>query len=286
MASKESELALLRNQAAEKERVQEERIKKLEELVTQQSLQNQKLQSMLDSQLSQPPPVQVVETATLTRTVDPFVRSATIPITGGGYAPTSAVPSVDSPIAEPPIAPPHMHPPDLSGPCESNIDGDAAEIAMNRIPHDGINIAYCKAVGGVSGSGPPFTMPPNLGNTWEYYSNVTRTVPYGVTDRRPDKSGGGGDGPGDGDDGDGNGNGGNGRGEGMMIHLYRLRYRWCRPLTRRKRAFFLLAPGGGDGRGDDDPDKDSNDSDEKFVRRIYMKKFLGGGFNVGGSDDK
>ena len=36
-------MALLRNQAAERERVQEERIKKLEELVMQQSLQNQKL---------------------------------------------------------------------------------------------------------------------------------------------------------------------------------------------------------------------------------------------------
>ena len=55
MASKESELALLRNQAAEKERVQEERIRKLEELVMHQSLHNQKLQSMLDSKLSQPP---------------------------------------------------------------------------------------------------------------------------------------------------------------------------------------------------------------------------------------
>ena len=36
-------MALLRNQAAERERVQEERIKKPEELVMQQSLQNQKL---------------------------------------------------------------------------------------------------------------------------------------------------------------------------------------------------------------------------------------------------
>ena len=80
MATKNSEVTLLRNQAAEKERVQEERIKKLEELVMQQSLQNQKLQSLLDLQLSQPPPVQAVETATLTRTVDPFVISSTIPV--------------------------------------------------------------------------------------------------------------------------------------------------------------------------------------------------------------
>ena len=78
MATKDSELALLRSQAAEKECVQEERIKKLEELVMQQSLQNQKLQSLLDSQPSQPPPVQTVETATLTRTVDPFIVSARV----------------------------------------------------------------------------------------------------------------------------------------------------------------------------------------------------------------
>ena len=44
MATKDNELTLSRNQAAEKENVQEERIKKLEELVMQQSLQNQKLQ--------------------------------------------------------------------------------------------------------------------------------------------------------------------------------------------------------------------------------------------------
>ena len=52
MATKDNELTFLRNQAAEKERVQEERIKKLEELVMQQSLQNQKLQSLLGSQLA------------------------------------------------------------------------------------------------------------------------------------------------------------------------------------------------------------------------------------------
>ena len=55
MAMQESELAILRNQAAEEERVQEERIRKLEELVMHQSLHNQRLQSMLDSKLSQPP---------------------------------------------------------------------------------------------------------------------------------------------------------------------------------------------------------------------------------------
>ena len=55
--------------------------------------------------------------------------------------------------------------------------------------------------------------------------------------------------------------------------------------TAHKKKESKKAPGGGDGRGDDDPDKDSNDSDEK-VCSTYMKKFLGGGFNVGGSDDK
>ena len=91
MATKDNELTLLRNQAAEKERVQEERIKKPEELVMQQSLQNQKLQSLLDSQLSQPPPVQAVETATLTRTVDPFVVSTSIPVPANSFSPTSVV---------------------------------------------------------------------------------------------------------------------------------------------------------------------------------------------------
>ena len=91
MATKDNELTPLRNQAAEKERVQEERIKKLEELVMQQSLQNQKLQSLLDSQLSQPPPVQAVETATLTRTVDPFVIWSTIPVPVDSASPTQCI---------------------------------------------------------------------------------------------------------------------------------------------------------------------------------------------------
>eukprot|EP00435_Cladocopium_sp_Y103_P004459 s2071_g1.t1 len=67
MATKDGEIAQLRKEAMERDRVQEERIKKLEELLMQQSLQNQKLQSLLDSQLSQPPPVQVaVEVVTET----------------------------------------------------------------------------------------------------------------------------------------------------------------------------------------------------------------------------
>ena len=95
MATKECEIERLRSQAAEKERAQEERIKRLEELVMQQSLHNQKLQSMLDSQLSQPPPVQVVETATLTRTAEPYVISAPIPACTVGSPATSVHPSLD-----------------------------------------------------------------------------------------------------------------------------------------------------------------------------------------------
>eukprot|EP00435_Cladocopium_sp_Y103_P004154 s3956_g1.t1 len=148
--------------------IQEERIKKLEELLMQQSLQNQKLQSLLDSQLSQPPPVQVVETATLTARVEPYVLSAPLGKSGG--------------------------PPGGGG--GGNGDG-----------------------GGGGGDTPPPS--PSIA---------------------PEPS---------------------------------------KPNKGKKKA-----PGGGDGGGDDgdDPGKDSDDSDEKFVRR--MRKFLGGGFNMGNSDDK
>ena len=122
MATKESELTLLRNQAAEKERVQEERIKKLEELVMQQSLQNQKLQSLLGSQLSQPPPVQGVETATLTRKVDPFVISSTIPVPVDSASPTSVVHSVSSIPGVNAVPPPYVPPPMLAGPSAFAID--------------------------------------------------------------------------------------------------------------------------------------------------------------------
>ena len=64
--------------------------------------------------------------------------SATIPVAGGRYAPTSIAPSVESLIAEPPT-----------------------EIVMNRLPREGINITYCKAVGGAGESGPSFAMQPN-----------------------------------------------------------------------------------------------------------------------------
>ena len=53
VASKDQEMINLRTQAAERERVQEERIKKLEHRVMHQGLQNQKLQSLLASQLAQ-----------------------------------------------------------------------------------------------------------------------------------------------------------------------------------------------------------------------------------------
>ena len=119
MATKDNELTLLRNQAAEKERVQEERIKKLEELVMQQSLQNQKLQSLLDSQLSQPPPVQAVETATLTRTVDPFVISSTIPVPVDSASPTSVVHSVSSTPGVNAVPPPYVPPQCLQAPVLS-----------------------------------------------------------------------------------------------------------------------------------------------------------------------
>ena len=53
---------------------------------------------------------------------------------------------------------------------------------------------------------------------------------------------------------------------------------------RPKKDKKKVKKGNGDcGDGGDDPDKDSEDSDDKFVRR--MKKFLGGGFNTGSSDD-
>jgi hypothetical protein len=107
--------------------------------------------------------------------------SATIPVAGGRYAPTSIAPSVESLIAEPPIAPPYMHPPTLSGPYEKNVDGDATEIVMNRLPREGINITYCKAVGGAVESGPSFAMQPNnaQGNQTPLSG---RTVLYGDAD--------------------------------------------------------------------------------------------------------
>ena len=68
----------------------------------------------------------------------------------------------------------------------------------------------------------------------------------------------------------------------MMVHPS-LRHHQ-RPPEVNKKKDKKKAPGDGGGGGDDDPDKDSDDSDEKFVRR--MKKFLGGGFNQSGNDEK
>ena len=185
MATKESEIERLRSQAAEKERVQEERIKGLEELVMQQSLHNQKLQSMLDSQLSQPPPVQVVETATLTRTAEPFVISAPIPAC-----------TVDPPIASvhPPdglfnaetVAPPYAPPPMLSGPYASNTDGEAEDMVTGRVPVGGISITYCKRAENGPVAGPSHGVPLDSASG-DHTPMSGRTVPYGGSGRKPSK---------------------------------------------------------------------------------------------------
>ena len=204
MATKESEIERLRSQAAEKERVQEERIKGLEELVMQQSLHNQKLQSMLDSQLSQPPPVQVVETAPLTRTAEPFVISAPIPAC-----------TVDPPIASvhPPdglfnaetVAPPYAPPPMLSGPYASNTDGEAEDMVTGRVPVGGINITYCKRAENGPVAGPSHGVPLDSASG-DHTPMSGRTVPYEGSGRKPSK------GPNDGNNSGGNNNGGPGGG--------------------------------------------------------------------------
>ena len=266
MATKESEIERLRSQAAEKERAQEERIKRLEELVMQQSLHNQKLQSMLDSQLSQPPPVQVVETATLTRMAEPYVISAPIPACTVDPPVTSVHPSHDLFNAET-VAPPYTAPPMLSGPYAGNTDGEAEDMAIGRIPAGGINITYCKQAERGSVPGPSHQVPLN-GASGDHTPMSGRTVPYGGSGRKPNKDpdngnnpgNNGNGGPGGGDDGDDNGDDHDGSPVPSPSPA---------PEVNKKKA-----SGGGGGGGDDDPDKDSEDSDEKFVRR--MKKFLGG----------
>ncbi|CAL1163424.1 unnamed protein product, partial [Cladocopium goreaui] len=145
MATKESEIERLRSQAAEKERAQEERIKRLEELAMQQSLHNQKLQSMLDSQLSQPPPVQVVETATLTRMAEPYVISAPIPACTVDPPIASEHPFHDPFNAET-VPPPYAPPPMLSGPYASNTDGATEDMVTGRIPAGRLTAAPAKKV--------------------------------------------------------------------------------------------------------------------------------------------
>ena len=185
MATKESEIERLRSQAAEKERAQEERIKRLEELVMQQSLHNQKLQSMLDSQLSQPPPIQVAETATLTMTAEPYVLSAPIPACTVGSPATSVHPSHDLINAET-VNPPYTAPPMLAGPFAGNTDGEVEEMVIGRIPTGGINITYCKKADKGSIPGPSHQVPLNSASG-DHTPMSGRTVPYGISGRKPNK---------------------------------------------------------------------------------------------------
>ena len=57
-------MQLIRDKAESDRAVQDDRIRRLEELVAMQNVQNQKLQSLLDSQLRQVPQAPIVETAT------------------------------------------------------------------------------------------------------------------------------------------------------------------------------------------------------------------------------
>ena len=104
---------------------------------------------------------------------------------------------------------------------------------------------------------------------------------YGDSGRKPSK------GPNDGNNQGGNGNGGPGGGDdgddGDDHDGSPVPSPSPAPEVNKKKD-KKKAPGDGGGGGDDDPDKDSDDSDEKFVRR--MKKFLGGGFNQSGNDEK
>ena len=268
MATKESEIEHLRNLAAEKERVQEERIKRLEELVMQQSLHNQKLQSMLDSQLSQPPPVQVVETATLTRMAEPFVISAPIPACTVD-PPTASEHLFHDPSNVEIVPPPYVPPPMLAGPYASNTDGEADEMVAGRIPVGGINITYCKRAESNPNPSPLHGFPLNNASG-DHTPMSGHTVPYGGSGRKPNKGpnegnnhrGDGGNGPGGGDDGD---DGDDHDGSPVPSPS---------PMPEvNKKKDKKKASGGGGGGGDDDPDKDSEDSDDKFVRR--RKKFLG-----------
>ena len=279
MATKESEIERLRSQAAEKERVQEERIKRPEELVMQQSLHNQKLQSMLDSQLSQPPPVQVVETATLTRMAEPYVVSAPIPACTVDPPVASEHPFTD-PFDVEVVPPPYAPPPMLAGPYASNTDGATEDMVSGRIPAGGINITYCKQAESGSVPGPSHSVPLNNASG-DQPPMSGRTVPYGGSGRKPSK------GPNNGNDPGGNGDGGPGGGDdgddGDEHDGSPVPSPSPAPNVNKKKD-KKKAPGDGGGGGDDDPDKDSDDSDEKFVR--CMKKFLGGGFNQSGNDEK
>eukprot|EP00435_Cladocopium_sp_Y103_P058024 s217_g20.t1 len=174
MATKDGEIAQLRKEAMERDRVQEERIKKLEELLMQQSLQNQKLQSLLDSQLSQPPPVPVVETATATVRAEPYVLSA--PLNSFTAAPSS------NPLSSAL---------NRTIPYE-NLDGDPFEEGDNKGPGDG--------------GGPPGGDGGDDGNGGGGGGDTPKPSPsIGPEPSKPNKGkkkapGGGGDGGGDDDD--------------------------------------------------------------------------------------
>ena len=231
MATKESEIERLRSQAAEKERVQEERIKRLEELVMQQSLHNQKLQSMLDSQLSQPPPIQVVETATLTRMAEPYVISAPIPGCTVDPPITSEHPFND-PFDVEVVPPPYAPPPMLAGPYASNADGATEDMVSGRIPAGGINITYCKQADNGSIPGPSHGVP--LNNASGDQTPVSgRTVPYRGSGRKPSKGPNNGNNPGVTEMEDVEEGMREMMGMNMMVHLFH-RHHQCPMSTRRR----------------------------------------------------
>ena len=231
MATKESEIERLRSQAAEKERVQEERIKRLEELVMQQSLHNQKLQSMLDSQLSQPPPIQVVETATLTRMAEPYVISAPIPGCTVDPPITSEHPFND-PFDVEVVPPPYAPPPMLAGPYASNADEATEDMVSGRIPAGGINITYCKQADNGSIPGPSHGVP--LNNASGDQTPVSgRTVPYRGSGRKPSKGPNNGNNPGVTEMEDVEEGMREMMGMNMMVHLFH-RHHQCPMSTRRR----------------------------------------------------
>eukprot|EP00435_Cladocopium_sp_Y103_P028653 s819_g7.t1 len=265
MATKDGEIAQLRKEAMERDRVQEERIKKLEELLMQQSLQNQKLQSLLDSQLA-----------------EPYVLSAPLSsfTSASSAAPIASALNSGAPAFIPAAAPPYVPCPNLSGPSPHDVDGSANEMVLNRLPphlrDDDIRITYCQN-GGTSKVNPPNHQNENR------TPMSSGTIPYGNIDGDPfdegdNKGPSKGGGP-PGGDGGGNGDGGGDGGDTPPASPSDA------PGPSKPNKGKKKAPGGGDGGDDgDDPGKESDDSDEKFVRR--MKKFLGGGFNMGNSDDK
>ena len=152
----------------------------------QQSLQNQKLQSLLDLQLSQPPPVQAVEAATLTRTVDPFVISSSIPVPVESASPTSVVHSVSSTPGVNTVPPPYVPPPMLAGPSAFAVNGSLGELVDGRIPRNGdIEIRFCKPA--AAGAGP--SNQPNRGQflTDHFSPSTGGTIPHNEDESKKDR---------------------------------------------------------------------------------------------------